>query len=407
MNGSRSPWWIVAGCTLALATSSGVIMAFTFSLFIEPLTVEFGWTRATVSLGFSMAALLTAAAAPLLGRLLDRIGARRTLLYAVPAYALCVALLAATPPQAGVFFLLFALAGLVGAGHSPIAYVSLVSGWFDARRGLALGLAMSGIGIGAALMPQLAGFIIERHGWRAAYVGLGATIFVVGLPAVMLLLREAPSPPVPAHASTASPRATAGSKRTVLRDPRFLTLAAFVFLLTVAVNGCTVHAVPLLVAHGYTRLEATSVLGALGVASLCGRLLCGYALDRVFAPWLACATAGLALCGTLLLGAGLPPAGAALALVLLGFALGAETDLMSYLTSRYFEREHFGATIGWLYAVFGIAAATGAPLMGASFDATGSYGSGLAALGAGLAIAALAVLRLGPYAYPTQHDAAS
>lgn len=407
MNGSRSPWWIVAGCTLALATSSGVIMAFTFSLFIEPLTVEFGWSRATVSLGFSMAALLTAAAAPLLGRLLDRIGARRTLLYAVPAYAACVAALAVTPPQAGVFFLLFALTGLAGAGHSPIAYVSLVSGWFDARRGLALGLAMAGIGIGAALMPQLAGFIIERHGWRAAYVGLGATILVVGLPAVMVLLREAPSPPVPAHAARASPRATAGSTRTVLCDPRFLTLAAFVFLLTVAVNGCTVHAVPLLVAHGYTRLQATSLLGALGVASLCGRLLCGYALDRVFAPWLACATAGLALCGTLLLGAGLPPAGAALAVALLGFALGAETDLMSYLTSRYFEREHFGATIGWLYAVFGIAAATGAPLMGASFDATGSYGAGLAGLGAGLAIAALAVLRLGPYAYPPLYDATS
>jgi DNA-binding transcriptional MerR regulator len=97
----------------------------------------------------------------------------------------------------------------------------------------------------------------------------------------------------------------------------------------------------------------------------------------------------------------------ALALVLLGFALGAETDLMSYLTSRYFEREHFGATIGWLYAVFGIAAATGAPLMGASFDATGSYGAGLAGLGAGLAIAALLVLRLRPYAYPPKHEAAS
>jgi MFS family permease len=406
MRKSWSPWWIVAGCTLALATSSGVIMAFTFSLFIEPLSTEFGWSRATVSLGFSMAALLTAAAAPLLGRLLDRVGARRTLMYAVPAYALCVALLAATPAQAGVFLGLFALAGIAGAGHSPIAYVTLVSAWFDARRGLALGLAMSGIGIGAALMPQLAGFIIERLGWRAAYVALGATIFLVGLPAVVLLLREAPATVTAAPAAPVAQGAV-GARTSLLRDARFLTLAAFIFLLTVAVNGCTVHAVPLLVAHGYTRLEATSVLGALGVASLGGRLLCGYALDHVFAPWLAAATAGLALCGTLLLGAGPPPAGAALGLVLLGFALGAETDLMSYLTSRYFERERFGESIGLLYAVFGIAAATGAPLMGASFDATGSYGAALGWLGAGLAIAALAVLRLGPYAYPPQHDATS
>jgi MFS family permease len=399
-----SPWWIVAGCALALATSSGVIMAFTFSLFIEPLAAEFHWSRATISLGFSAAGLSTALAAPVMGRLFDRFGAKRTLLYVVPLYAFCVSLLAAIPPLAIAFVLFFALTGLAGAGHSPIAYVKVVSGWFDSRRGLALGLAMSGVGVGAVVMPQIARLLIDHVGWRVAYAGLGLVILGIGLPAVALLVREPMDRIGDGGASVNAPvvsrPAQGASLREAMRDVHFLKIATFVTLLTLVGNGTIVHAVPLLMSHGYVREAAGYMLGALGVSSLLGRLLCGYVLDRVFAPFVAAGIACLGLAGVLLLWSGAPAPAPVLGLVCLGFSLGAETDVMSYLVSRYFGLRAFGELIGSLYAIFSVSAAVGAPLMGLSFDVTGSYQAALAGFVVALLVAAAMVLRLGPYRFP-------
>lgn len=397
-----SPWWIVAGCTIALATSSGVVMAFTFSLFIEPLTAEFHWTRATVSLGFSAAALATALAAPAMGRLFDRLGAKRTLLYVIAIYAGCVALLATIPPVAAVFIMLYALTGVAGAGHSPIAYVKVISGWFDARRGLALGVAMSGVGIGAVVLPQIARLMIDRLGWRGAYVGLGLVIVGVGLPAVALLVREPMARAVALNAPALGGTLQGASLREAIRDARFLRIAAFVILLTLVGNGTIVHAVPLLTSHGYAPQEAGYMLGALGVSSLLGRLVCGYVLDRFFGPRVAAGIACIALAGVVLLWSGASAPAPVLGLVCLGFSLGAETDVMSYLVSRYFGLRCFGELIGCLYAIFSMSAAVGAPLMGLSFDATRSYETALAGFVVALMVAAVAVLRLGPYTFPSQ-----
>jgi MFS family permease len=382
---------------MALASSSGVIMAFTFSLFIAPLTEEFQWSRATISLGFSAAALATALAAPAMGRLFDRFGAKRMLLCVVTIFAGCVSLLAVTPAIVPVFILLYALAGVAGAGHSPIAYVKVISGWFDSRRGLALGLAMSGVGIGAVALPQFARLLIDRFGWREAYAGLGVVIVAISLPAIALLIRE---PIARASIGSIPPPLQGATMQEALRDRRFLRIAAFVTLLTLVGNGTIVHAVPLLISYGYSPAAAGYMLGALGVSSLLGRLLCGLFLDRMFGPYVAAGIACIALTGVLLLWSGAPSPAPLLGLVCLGLSLGAETDVMSYLVSRYFGLKCFGALVGSCYAIFSMSAAIGAPLMGLSFDLTRSYESALAGFVVALLLATVLVLRLGPYAYP-------
>jgi MFS family permease len=386
---------------LAMATSSGAVMAFTFSLFIAPLEQEFGWPRATVSLGFSAMTLSLALAAPVTGRLLDRWGVRRTLIFAVPLFALSIGALSLAPKIPAVYLLFFALAGIFGSAHSPIPYAKLVAAWFDDHRGLALGIAMSGIGLGGAILPQIVRVLIDNHGWRAGFRGLSIAILVIGMSAVLFLVRERPAVLLAdtAAACMSDPAQPGVTLRQALRNFRFWAIAVFVLFLTLCLNGSAAHAMPLLTAHGVAPGKAASMLVALGLSSLLGRLLTGYLLDRMFAPRVAALVCALALLGLALLVGGDGTAALA-AIVCLGFSLGAEVDVMSYLVSRYFGLRHFGALIGCMLGIFSLAAAVGAPLAGLAHDMTGSYTPALIGFGAGLLLAIIFVLRLGPYRYP-------
>src|SRR6202012_3112065 len=124
------------------------------------------------------------------GSLIDRWGVRTVLLPIVVLCALSVALIALSPNSIFVFVMLFAVTGALGAGQGPLGYAKSVSAWFDDKRGLALGITMSGIGLGAAFVPQYAQFLIGNFGWPAAYVGLGLLTLLVAFPAVFLFIRE-------------------------------------------------------------------------------------------------------------------------------------------------------------------------------------------------------------------------
>ena len=396
---TRARWSVVAGCVLGMAAGSGAVMAFTFSLFVAPLAEAFDWSRTTISLGFSAMTLTLALAAPLAGRVFDRFGVRRTLLCVIPVFALSVAAPSLMPASVPVYLMLFAIAGIVGSGQSGIGYVKLISQSFDSRRGLALGIAMTGTGVGGLILAQVVRVLLEHAGWRIGFAGLGAALLVIGWPAVWLLLREPAAPSTPTPGATAAVPLSGATRAEALRDRRFWAILVFVFLLTLAVNGAAGHAVPLLVGTGLTPSRAGSLLAVLALASLIGRIATGLVLDRVFAPRVATGVCALALNGLMLLWSGQGSAAAVLGLACLGFALGAEADLMGYLLGRYFGLRNFGELMGYNVATLSLASAVGVPLMGASFDRTGSYASALAASAVGLVIAALLIARLGPYAH--------
>jgi MFS family permease len=147
-------WWIVFGATLSMLVAQGPVILYTLGLFIKPLNQEFGWDRASISAAGGLAAVSSAVAIPFVGSLIDRWGIRTILLPIIVLSASSIALIAFTPNSIVVFMLLFAITGVLGAGQGPLGYAKCVSAWFDDRRGLALGIAMSGIGLGAALVPQ-------------------------------------------------------------------------------------------------------------------------------------------------------------------------------------------------------------------------------------------------------------
>src|SRR4029077_6793177 len=119
-----------------------------------------------------------------------------------------------TPDSILVFMLFFAITGFLGSGQGPLAYAKRVSAWFDDKRGVALGITMSGIGLGAALVPQYAQWLIGNFGWRTAYVGLGLLALLVGFPAVFLFISE----PVRQDASDDMPRTPLPDSKARLPD---------------------------------------------------------------------------------------------------------------------------------------------------------------------------------------------
>src|SRR5262245_5106329 len=185
-------WWIVVAVAVGLFMGYVPIIGFTFGVFFTSLVEEFKWSRAEVSLAFSLSLLALSVALPLTGRLVDRFGARRVILSSVLLFGLALASLYFLTASLWHYYVIFVVIGVVGGGISPVPYYNVITHWFDRRRGLALGLAMIGVGLSEFIMPSFAHALIARVGWRLAYVIIGAMVMAVTFPVVALFLKEAP-----------------------------------------------------------------------------------------------------------------------------------------------------------------------------------------------------------------------
>src|SRR6201994_2793924 len=200
----ESRWVIVFGATLSMFVAQGPVILYTLGLFIKPLNQEFGWDRASISAAGGIAAIFSAITIPFVGSLIDRWGIRTVLLPVIVLCAASVALIALTPKSVVMFALLFAITGVLGSGQGPLGYAKCVSAWFDDKRGLALGITMSGIGLGAALIPQYTHFLMGNPGWRPPYAGLGLLTLMVAFPALFLFIREPAKAKIATAPSSAS-----------------------------------------------------------------------------------------------------------------------------------------------------------------------------------------------------------
>jgi MFS family permease len=397
---SARNWLTPVGGALALIVGNGPISVFAFGVFMGPLQSEFGWSRASLGFATALCALASALTLPFVGLLMDKFGVRRMQALAICLFGLNVAAIGHTTSL--TWFIVFtALTGVTGAAQSPIGYVKSIASYFDRRRGLAIGIAMSGIGLGTALVPQYAQWLVGAFGWRMGYLGLGAAIVVVALPAVGLLLRE---PRVISSQHGSSPQGPGLSLRQAATLRSFWCIASAVLLVSIAVNGALVHVVPLLVDLGWTPGSAARVLAAAGVAGLTGRLLAGYLMDRLFAAYVASTFFATAIVGLYLLGSHSNPV---LGMVAIGLAAGAEIDMVGFFVSRYFGLKRFGQLYGVFFSIFTIGAGLGPLLLGAAFTRLHSYESGFIGCGLALAIASVCILAVGPYSYGSPRDASA
>jgi predicted MFS family arabinose efflux permease len=400
----RNPWWVVVGSVAGLLVCNGPVLGYNFGVFLKPIMADMGWDRGTASFALSFGGLFSSLMVPVLGWMMDRWSIRRVALPGIAAFAVCLCLLGFTPASLPIFVLLYTMTMISGEIQCPLGYTKAISAWFDRRRGLALGIAIAGIGVGAMIVPQITQAMITRIGWRGAFVGLGVLMFVIAFPVVALFIRE-PRPGEGEHRRQAVGIQPGLSVHEAVRTARFWLLCTTFFLVAVALLGFSGHIVPLLTDRGLSPAAATATFGLLGLATMMGRLVTGYLVDRIFAPYVVGAFWAAPVGGFMLLmtGTGFLPA---IGVFLVGFGLGAEADMLAFLNSRYMGQRAFGQLYGYFFMSFGLGGACGRFLDGYLFDRAGSYSPALIGSAVALAIAVLLVSRLGSYTYPVDHGIA-
>ena len=167
--------------SVGVFASFGSLLVFTFGVFLKPIAAEFGWSREAVSGAFAFAALAVAVCSPLVGKLVDRFGARRVIAPCVAVFGVTFASLSILPPRLPALYATFVVLGIVGNGTAQLAHARMVASWFVDRRGLAMALLMMGSAVGALVWPPVAQGLIAAFGWRAAAASLGAVALLLGL----------------------------------------------------------------------------------------------------------------------------------------------------------------------------------------------------------------------------------
>lgn len=397
-------WWIVAAAMLCISTGTGPFAFASLGLFMLPLTGEFGWTRSQVSLCTTILVATTALSVPIVGRFVDRYGSRRILVFSMLIMSACLAAIPALTSELWHLALIFVVIGTLGAGTNSIPYMPILSAWFDKRRGLAIGIAIAGIGLGYAYVPLLLQFLIDRSGWRSGYFALSAIELAVAIPLVLLVFRESPAEMglKPDGALTGpEPRATSRnvgfSIPEIVRRREFWMLIGIFAVLSFVLNGMLSHLVPMLVDRGMESGTAAAVASVEGVTVFFSRIFIGFLIDKIFAPRVAVIFFTLSALGIGMFTLGAVDSVAFFAAILIGLSLGAEIDILAFLASRYFGLRAYGTVYGLLFAAVLFGTATGPFVFGLGFDLSGSYDAVLAGCVLINILAVVLTSLLGPY----------
>jgi MFS family permease len=368
--------WIVIAAAFAVSFV-GFGGAYTFSAFVEDLQKEFGASRGSVSLVFSLSSFLYFGLGIVSGPLADRWGARRLAVCGMMLVGMGFVAASRARSLAEVYAA-YGLGVGIGLGLAFVPTVGAVQRWFVERRGFAAGLAASGISAGMLVMPPLATLLIKASDWRDAYLILGCIIVIIGT-GMALLIKDDPrdramDPDDVTPPSGISPvQLKSASVGDAIRSHRFIRLYAACLICSFAAYIPFVHLVPYARDHGIPQSSAIFLLGTIGVGSTTGRLILGNFADRVGRQSaLALMFLGMAL--ALIIWAF---ATTLLSLAAFAFAygvfFGGLVALLPALAMDYFGGRNISSIIGILYTSIALGALVGPAAAGYAFDLTGSY----------------------------------
>lgn len=396
----RRGWRIIAVAIFGVGLGLSPLPIYSLGVFTKPISEEFGWGRGQVQLMLTFFTIGSLISTPITGFIIDRVGVRRVVLFATAGFALGMALLGLATSSLLTFYGLSMLTALLGAGTGPVAWSRAIFEWFKVRRGLALGLALMGTGLSAFMIPSYATWVLSQSGWRMGYVAMAVLPLLISLPLSYLFLHSPPKVTTPSGRELPEAGVTL---KVAASGKRFWILGISFFLASLGTGGVVTSVVPMLTDRGYDMKTAAMVSGFQGLAVVFGRVITGYLLDRVWAPALAAFIFVLpaVACGVLSVGVDSVVIVTA-CVILVGFAGGAEFDMIAYLASRYFGLRHFGAVYGVLYAIFVSASGFAPAIFGKSYDMTGSYALMLQVGAACFVLGAALLLALGRY--PTEFD---
>ncbi len=412
MSGTRSEfamgWKVLIAGMVGVACGASPLPFNTIGFVIGPIHAETGWSFAQISASVTVYGVVGALLAPVFGSLADRHGVRKVALLSTLAFGIVFASVGAVPASLFAFYMVFFLMGLVGIGSTPVTWSRAVNMWFYKNRGLALGILLIGTSIAALVIPRVAVWAIAEYGWRGVYPIVAAFPLLVALPVAWLWFREPTLAETPVEITSGGGLAgvTLGE---ALRDRRFWTIWLSIACVALAYGGAHIHMPEIIKMHGMTAAQGAGIMGMIGLALMVGRVVTGFLLDRIWAP-LVCLPILLipALACYWLMGSSTEQQTIYIAAFMLGFAAGAESDLIAYLASRYFGMANYGKIYGMLYMPFGIASATSPVLYGRVRDVTGNYDGMLNAAIFLFAAGAVLLITLGRYpVFGARHEPAA
>ena len=404
-------WWVALVTAVGLFLGPIPVIVFCFGVFLKPLIQEFHSSRGAISLAFTTFSIVQALSLPIVGRVVDRIGPRKVIL---PFSVLAGLMLLSTWLFSGklwqIYFFYGSMGLLVCGGTGPVTCGTVISRWFDRHRGLALGVMMAGLGAGALIMPPVAQHLIAALGWRLTFSIFGAVVLLINVPVVGIFLKESPEsmgflPDGDSYPRTVASGMSSGpgmSLSEALRSPTYWLLFFTFMLVSGSGQGSYTHIAAILADRGSAARTAALATSLFGAGLLAGRTGSGYLLDRFFAPRVAAIIFSCAAAGICLLRVSGSQRLAFIAAVLIGLGIGAEGDVMAYLTSRYFGLRSFAAIYGFTFSGFVLGGGFGVYVMDRTFDVTGSYATALNLFSILTVIGAALMLRLGAYRYERQ-----
>ncbi|WP_161774223.1 MFS transporter [Sphingobium sp. Ant17] len=376
---------------------SAPIVTASFGAFLIPVTTEYGWSRSSFSFVLTLVSLIGVVMLPFAGRMADRFGVRRVVLLGNLAFAVSIALLALCGGRLTDFYIAYVLVAVTSAFSSTVLLSRVVSVWFANMRGLFLGLTAGiGNGMGCAFMPILALMVIERLGWRDAYLALGGAVAVIGFPIMYFALREPNASPTLA---IADPKLVAGiSAREARQSPLF-----WLILVTIAVGGGALsavftHVVPLLADRGLGG-SAMLVITCIAFSSTLSQVTLGRILDKASLPRFAAVLILMSAVGIAVLARAVTTPALVTAGILIGIGNGAEYALLSYVIPRYFGFRSYSEIYGSILGVVLLFMGTTPMLMDVVFDVYGNYGLSLVGIAGALLVTTILILRFPSYRY--------
>jgi predicted MFS family arabinose efflux permease len=362
-------WTVVLSSGLGIAIS--VTHVFTIGLFLDPLHSAFGWTRSAVTAGPMISSTIGVLFSPAIGLAIDRWGPRPIALAGTTVFCVGTMTLAAVNASIWTWWGAWVLVSLGLLCLKPTVWTAALATLFDRGRGLAMGVALSGSGLGSALLPALTNHLIQTLGWREAYLIIGLVEALVVLPVLFFLFRDYGS----SSARNAVRVATApGTIRRILSSRKFWQLAIAGPIVGFSTSALVVHYTPILIAHGISRATAAALAALIGVGSVIGRIGSGFLLDRLNPSLVAGVSFALPLIAVALLLAFDGSSVEAVAVAsILGLSFGAELDIVAYLTSRHFGIKRFGFVFGTIMGVLAWAIGGGPLAASVIFDKFGNY----------------------------------
>jgi MFS family permease len=365
----RSHWRPLLGASTGLATGAA-LNYFTLSAFAPVLIADLGWSKADFALVGSLP-LLTMFLMPVAGRFADRFSPRIAVMVGFIAVPLGFLGISSMSGSLFEFLAINAAQNVLGVLTTSLVFCRVVIERFDKARGIALSIMMSASPLAGAIAPPLLGDILAQHGWRAGYVTLAFVSGIGGLIAITLMGDSRRSAPAARETRQLSRQEFMG----LLRDPVFLMLVGGMFLVNVPQVFASSQLKLVVMDKGATDEIGSWMVSLYATGVIVGRCLCGVALDRVRAHLVAVVALGLPAVGYLIFASHLAAATSLLmmAVLIIGLAQGAESDVGAYLISRRFGLRNFSLLFSFVNMTVAGGTAAGALVLSTALRAWDSY----------------------------------